>query len=219
MKKLFLLAVATLIMGTTAKAQIGESKSKKIETTYTTTTRTVEVLPNKNYNRIFFGFANTKFSMDGESESAPGFDLGWTKGINVTKGKRLPLYIETGLAMNMFIGDVISEKDKLLNFEIPVNITYRWNIPGTKILASPYFGFHFKINALWKDDDSNNYFDIDGTKRFQFGCGLGANFDIKHFYFGIGGDFDFMPIAKFETRYDDYSMKTIGVRVNIGVTW
>ena len=219
MKKSILLTTAALTLSMAAMAQIGESKSKKIETTYTTTTRTVEVQTNKDYNRIYFGYAPTKFSADGESETLHGFDLGWMRGFNVTKGRRLPLYVEAGIAMNADFGECLSESDKLMNFEIPFGVTYRWNIPNTKIYVSPYFGFHFKINALWMDDDGDSYFDVDDTHRFQFGMQLGGHIDFNRFYMGIGWDKDFISIADIETRYDDYSLSTSGVRVNIGFTF
>ena len=215
-----LLTAAALSLSMTAMAQIGESKSKKIETTYTTTTQTVEVEQNKDYNRIYFGYAPTKFSGGEESLTWHGFDLGYMRGINVTKGRRLPLYVEAGLAMNADFGD----DGKLLNFEIPFGVAYRWTIPNTQIQFSPYFGFHFKINALWNDDEGESYFDyddddIEDTHRFQFGMQLGGHFDYKHFYFGIGWDKDFNSIAEGEERYYDYSVKTSGVRVNIGYTF
>lgn len=219
MKKMYALAVAALCVSMTATAQIGESKSQKIETTYTTTTRTLEVQPNKNYNRIIFGWAPTKFKTEGDSETLQGFNLGWTGGYNVTKGKRLPLYFETGLTMNADFGECRSKSDKLLNFEIPMNITYRYNFKNTKIYVAPYFGFHFKINAMWRGENSRgksvDYFDADGTNRFQFGMQLGVNFDINRFNIGFGWDNDFMPI----TKVNGYKLKTSGARINIGVTF
>lgn len=220
MKKFFTLAVAAIMFGTAANAQIGESKAKKIETTYTTTstTKTVAVAENPNYNRIYIGYAPTKMkaSYAGYSDSYTqhGFDLGWTGGYNVTKGHRLPLYVEAGVAMNLTAKD-----DVLLNFEIPFGITYRYNIPNTPIHLAPYFGFHLKVNALWIDDDSDSYFDYDGTHRAQFGMQLGANFDIKHFYVGIGWENDFNSIWTVDMGRDDMKFKTSGVRVRMGVTF
>lgn len=219
MKKSILLTAAALSLSMTAMAQIGESKSKKIETTYTTTTQTVVVEQNKDYNRIYFGYAPTKLSADGESETMHGFDLGYMRGFNVTKGRRLPLYVEAGLALNADFGEALSESDKLLNFEIPFGVAYRWTIPHTQIHISPYFGFHFKVNALWNNDDGDSYFDADETHRFQFGMQLGGHFDFNRFYLGIGWDKDFMSIADVDGRYEDFSIKTSGVRVNIGVTF
>lgn len=213
MKKVLSLAIVAMVFGTTAKAQIGESKSKKNETTYTT--RTVVVDANQNYNRIYFGYAPTKFSMSGDSETMHGIDFGWTGGYNVTKGKCLPLYVEAGLAMNTDFGECISTSDKLLNFEIPFSATYRYNFKNTKIYAAPYFGFHFKVNALWNDDEGDSYFDYVDANRFQFGMQLGVNFDINHFYVGFGWDKDFMPIADLHVA----NLNTSGARINIGYTF
>lgn len=216
MKKMLSIAVVALFVGMTASAQIGESKSKKIETTYTTTTTTKVVEENANYNRIFFGYAQTKLSAEGVSESMHGFSTGWLGGYNVTPKKKLPLYLEAGVALNAGFGEVYTSSDKLLNIEAPVNITYRYNIPNTKIRLSPYFGFHFKVNVLALDEDGDSYFDGDAFKRFQFGMQLGANFDFNHFYVGVGWNKDFLPFAKIEDWYDTYKLKTSGARVNIG---
>ncbi|MBR6030987.1 MAG: outer membrane beta-barrel protein [Bacteroidaceae bacterium] len=214
MKKLFTLAAVALFVGTTASAQIGESKSKKIETTYTTTTREV-TQQYENYNRIIFGWAPTTFSLDDESEMIHGFDFGWNIGINVTRGKRLPIYVETGFLMNAAFGECLSESDKLLNFEIPINATYRFKIPNTRIFISPFFGFHFKVNTLWLDDDADSYFEYDDTNRFQMGMQLGANFDIYNFHMGFGWNYDFIPIAEIHKE----NLTTSGARINIGVTF
>lgn len=217
MKKFLILMVATMFAGA-AKAQIVSSTSKQIKTTYTTETKTI-VNAYENYNRIYFGYAPTKFKAKHDNQSISdtmhGFDLGWTGGYNVTKGKHLPLYVEAGLAMNADFDD----PDGLVNFEIPVNVTYRYNIGQSKVKVAPYFGIHFKINAYWGDGD-DSYFDYEGTKRFQMGMQLGVNFDINHFYVGVGWDKDFNPIWKYETYYDgDAKMVTSGARVNLGFTF
>lgn len=213
MKKLLVMCAMTLFVGIASKAQIGESASKKIETTVVK----VEETPNKNYDRITFGWAPTTISLDGESTTLHGFGFGWTGGYNVTKGKRLPLYIETGIGMNVDFGEFMTESDFLMNFEVPVNVTYRYNFKNTKIYVAPYFGFHFKVNALLMDDDANSYFDYEGTNRFQFGMQLGVNFDLGKFHVGFGWDKDFMPIWDLEGT--DYSFGTSGARINIGITF
>ena len=214
MKKFFSLAAMALFMSLTVNAQIVKSEGKKIETTYTTTTKTVTT-DYKNYNRIYFGYAPTKmkakYKGTSDSETMHGLDFGWTGGYNVTKGKRLPLYIETGFALNADFDD----GDILANFEIPVNVTYRYNIGRSKVKVAPYFGFHFKINAYWSDGD-NNYFDYDGTNRVQMGMQLGVNFDLNHFYLGFGWDKDFNPIQKYQYYGDDVKLSTSGARLNIG---
>lgn len=170
---------------------------------------------NQNYNRIIFGWAPTKFSWEGGSETLQGFNLGWISGYNVTKEKSLPLYVETGLLMNAGFGECMSESDKLLAFSVPVNATYRYHFKNTKIYVAPYFGFHFKVNALWLDDDGDSYFDDNRIKRFQFGMQLGVNFDISKFNLGFGWDNDFMPIAKYKRDRTG----TSGARIHIGVVF
>jgi hypothetical protein len=219
MKKLLVMAAMAIFVSSAAQAQIGESKSKKIETTYTTTT-VVEKKTNPNYNRIIFGWAPTTFSAYGESETMQGFNVGWIGGYNVTKGKCLPLYVETGIVWNADFGECMTydESDILMNFEVPINVTYRYNFKNTKIYVAPYFGFHFKVNALWMSS-SEDYFDYDGTNRFQFGMQLGVNFDLGKFNIGFGWNNDFMPIWASEVYGEEISFHTSGARINIGVTF
>lgn len=223
MKRMLSFAVVALFAGIAANAQIGESKSKKIETTYTTTTNTVEVKQNKNYDRIYMGYAPTSigdFNRFGESFVMHGVGLGWKKGINVT-GRKLPLYLETGIATNFAFG----EGDKLFNFNIPVNITYRFKLGNTKIYIAPYWGLNFKINYLWWDggNDDHSWFDYNNVdaNRFQLGTEFGANFDIYNFHLGVGWMTDFMKLAEVNYTNSYYINKfgTSGVRVNVGVTF
>ena len=131
--------------------------------------------------------------------------------------------------MNANFGDCLNNDDILTNFEIPFGVTYRLNIPNTKIYVSPYFGFHFKINAFWTDCNNNSYFNVDGTyltqlgyidintHRFQFGMQLGGHIDFNHFYLGLGWDKDFISIINID-KYDT-KLNTSGVRINIGCTF
>lgn len=202
------------------------------ETTYTTAIKTVEFQENKNYNRIYVGYAPTKFSALLDSEIMHGCDLGWMIGLNVTKERCLPFYIEAGIAVNAVFGDCVQDDDKLINVEIPFGVTYRLNIPNTKIYISPFFGFHFKINAFWADGYNNSYFDLDGTyriqsgkyidistHRFQFGMQLGGHIDFDHFYLGISWDKDFTTIANRRNNSYNFKLNTSGVRINIGCTF
>lgn len=228
MKKTFSMAVVALFVSMTANAQIGESKSKKIETTYTTTTNVqeipeVEEKPEyKNYDRIYMSYAPTRITeyyANFDNLMMHGVGLGWKKGINVT-GKRLPLYLETGIAANFAFG----EGDKLFNFVIPINVTYRFKIASTKIYIGPYWGLNFKINYLWDwDRHDRSWFDYDSfdAKRFQMGTELGCNFDIYNFHLGVGWGVDFMKLAtpSFSNSYGIHNFKTSGVRVNVGVTF
>lgn len=68
MKRLLTMAAMAIFVGVAAMAQIGESSSKKIETTYTTTTTTVEVKksPSKGYSGML------EFNVGGGSAFAVG---------------------------------------------------------------------------------------------------------------------------------------------------
>ena len=228
MKKLFSLAAMALFVSMTAFAQGGgdikTSSSKDIKTTVT------EEGMAFHYSRFFFGYAPTSFSFDYKDKdngTMHGFNTGWIGGWNVT-GRRLPIYVEGGLTFNACFGEAITEDDKLLSLELPINATYRFNIRNTRIFIAPYFGFHFKVNVFWEDEDGKDVFDHnygyysgknfvtimddDDAKRFQFGMETGVNFDLAHFYMGIGYNYDFMPIHKVYTG----NVTTGGFRLKLG---
>lgn len=184
--------------------------------------------PSKSYHRLYAGYAPTIFYTERGNENVSdmlnGFNVGWMSGFNVTKC-RLPLYTEVGVKANVGLGDFLSDFDKYLAIEIPVNVAYRFSIPNTKIHLSPYLGVNFKVNALGKDEDGLNYFDIDGTKRFQFGMQIGGHFEFNHFYLGLGFCADFLPIFeddhlyRFGKYYYDNKVHTCGFYVNAGVVF
>ncbi len=171
---------------------------------------------NQNYNRLHVGYAPTDFSAALGEARLHGFSAGWLGGYNVTKGQ-LPLYVETGLTMNFVAGELRSDCDKMLNFEVPANLTYRYRIPKTQVRLSPYFGFHFKVTALAIDDDAHSYYNLPGTRRFQFGMQVGANVEFNRFYVGAGWNKDFMPLCTGSFPLGE--VKTSGLRVNIGVVF
>lgn len=230
MKKLFTLT-ALLAMFISAEAQIVGSTSKQIQTTYTTTTRTVSE-EYDHYNRLQWNFATTHFNpqadLDFVSSNMYGVGMGWLKGINLT-GKKIPLYLELGVSMKLGFGGNSDSEWFLWNFEIPLNVSYRIHFGSSKVKIAPYWGIHNKVNALYIDDDGDSRFDEDyyiGFKRFQIGTQLGVNFDFNHFNLGFEWGADFMPIRKLEGyttsgyyHYDTYKLKTSGIRLNIGVVW
>ena len=212
----------------------------------------------KRYNRVFIGYAPTDFhnlasgdrSLIRGEIRAHGFNVGWLGGFNITR-LALPLYLETGVTMNAgfpnfetidYGGSGLGHRwFKTLSFEVPVNITYRYNIPHTKIRISPYFGFHFKVNTLFtyaekyeitRYDESSgktivvdsyrehiDFFEQRGARRFQFGMQVGANFEINRFYIGAGWNKDFMPILLNNDGKYRNDLRTSGMRVNIGWTF
>lgn len=219
MKRLVFFALVALCMGSSAMAWAKEPAENSAATT---------VGPSKFYHRFYAGYAPTIFYTErgdkNVSDLLNGFNVGWMSGFNVTKC-RLPLYTEVGVKANVGLGDFLSDFDKYLAIEIPVNVAYRFAIPNTKIHLSPYLGVNFKVNALGKDEDGLNYFDIDGTRRFQFGMQVGGHFDFNHFYLGLGFSADFLPIFeddhlyKFGKHLYDNKVHTCGVYVNAGVVF
>lgn len=226
MKKCFSLAVVALFVSMTANAQY-DYESSRTQGETTSETRIVEEKPEyKNYDRFFFSYAPTRVAEYRHYFDAlmmHGVGMGWKKGINVT-GKRLPLYVETGIAANF----AFAEGDKLFNFVIPINATYRFKIPNTKLFIGPYWGLNFKINYFWDNGGDTwnthgeTWFGADGVdgNRFQLGTEFGCNFDIWNFHFGVGWNYDFMKLAEVSTKsYGYHNFKTSGVRVYVGVVF
>ncbi len=213
-------AVLTQMGDVATQPQKAENTNMKIEVSTPPLTKT-----NKNYNRIIFGYASTleKFDFD-QLNSDPnilhGFDVGWTVGFNVTKRMRLPLYLETGLHMAFCgFGNVNYLR---LHFTVPISVTYRYTIGHSKVCVAPYLGIHFKVNALTQTISYYDGIRDDGhIKHFQMGMQVGVNFDIKHFNVGFGWDNDFSSLYDNGNyaRYDIKTIKTSGVRINIGVVW
>ncbi|MBR1889959.1 MAG: outer membrane beta-barrel protein [Alloprevotella sp.] len=209
MKRTFLL-VACLIASYGAQAQFVSSRSE--------TDIVVDNVKgdNDNYTRVFLGYTPTFLKFSGlDSETAHGGAIGFTYGINLTKGNS-PLYLEVGLTDNL---NFSKEDEVLMALNVPINITYRFKIGDSNVRIAPYVGIRPKVNVLLLDSDGDSYFNKDyypeGPNRFQFGGQAGVNFDFNRFYLGIGYNFDFNPIWK--TYYG--KQKTSGVNVNIGVTF
>ena len=224
MKKVLSLAVVALFASTVANAQDYQSQRVQNEKEYYTNVETqiVKEKPEyKNYDRIYLSYAPTRIAEYYRYLDAlmmHGVGIGWKKGINVT-GKRLPLYLETGIAANFAFG----EGDKLFNFVIPVDVSYRFKIGNTKLYIAPYWGLNFKINYYWDKDGKKSWYDYNGVdgNRFQLGTELGCNFDIWNFHFGVGWSYDFMKLAQVDYSNTSYlhDFKTSGVRVNVGVVF
>lgn len=217
MKKYILAVLTVICMAGSAEAKIVSSESQRITVTEAPKEKKTKAKDDcSNYNRLYFGYAPTKFKYDGEKmfdHAWHGFTTGWTGGFNVT-GKRLPLYVEAGLNLtcDFYSYDYYdyyydySVKYKLLDFEIPLSATYRYQIGNTGIKVAPYFGFHLKLNAICGDG-------VAAANIARFGLQLGANLDYKHCHFGIGWDKDLTAI---ERDYYDRKVTTGGPRINIG---
>ena len=194
MKKTFLLLAGVLSIATTAvrAENTGDENGK--------------------YNRIYVGYAPSKFITTykgdkNKSDAWHGFDIGWTHGINVCKQER-PLFLEFGANMTWdFCPGKASEGGDywLVDFDVPVLVTYRYRIGESNVRISPYFGVHFKVDL--PTDDTRNI--------FRFGLQMGANVEFKKFFLGAGWDRDVTPIK----NKNKVKTTTGGPRINLGLTF
>lgn len=169
MRKTVITMMCILLTGITAKAQLVGSQTKKIETTYKTTTKTVVVNDYKNYNRISLGLSSLKLK-DSDNEEVlvyekgsigmKGLDINYLHGFSMTD--RFPLYLEVGgrLTVNHYKeseNDYDDEnnyyeaeaKTNIMALSIPVNATYKHTF-SNGIYIAPFVGLHLRFNMLGK---------------------------------------------------------------------
>lgn len=216
MKKFFTL-IAVCAVALAANAQIVSSSSRKI---------TMAQTEFPNYNRLFISYAPMTLSGDGDSFTAGGFAVGWLGGWSVSK--TAPVYVEGGLNLkyNHYSESDDYEKIKLtfLNLNVPINVSYKWNVPNVNGLSvAPYVGLHFTYNIIGKEEDewdngyrheSDDYslFDEDEcdypANRFQLGWQAGVGFNYKALYVGVGYSGEF-------TEYME-NVNTGGITLTLG---
>lgn len=127
------------------------------------------------YNQFGISYVNEKFSYDYpkgydmDDISANGFALKYIHGFSVSKS--LPMYVETGLNVNLNFGSTTydDDEDYTQKFQyaalaIPVNFAYKFNI-NEKVAIKPFLGLNVKLNLLgrtkWEytgDDDEDDYY-------------------------------------------------------------
>lgn len=223
MKKIFtLIAMCTIALA--SNAQIVSSRSRSI---------TTEQQEFPNYNRIYVAYTPMSFSGDRDYkpdmwDTAPGLTLGWTGGWSISKS--VPLYVEGGLNikwnhMSESEGDYYGREDKckcnFLSLNVPVNLSYKINIPQVEGLSiAPYAGVHLTGNLLGKGkyeshkdwEENFNLFDEDDVeytaKRIQFGWQAGVGFNYKAIYLGVGYSGEFTNYMK--------KVRTGGLVVSLG---
>lgn len=169
MKKTIIVLYAAMLACPASHAQLVGSQTKKIETTYKTTTKTVVVNEYNNYNRISIGLSALKikdsdkeevFVYDRESIGMKGLGINYLHGFSLTD--RFPLYVEVGgrLTFNRYKDsdeEYYNEdnyykeeaKTNILGLSIPVNATYKYTFSNGLYLA-PFVGIHFRVNLLGK---------------------------------------------------------------------
>ena len=174
----------------------------------------------KDYNRVEIYYApmfvdhfNTRSNRfnnwSTSSMTAHGFKAGYTHGFHLSK--KWPMFIEAGANLQYNHktleneemdedGNLYDVSVKYLRLNIPVAFTWRFAVGSKKLWKiSPYTGFNFGINLLYKMDgdsmfgDNNDYY---SANRFQFGLIEGVNFTYKCWNFGINYVIDLMPLDK-----------------------
>ena len=151
--------------------------------------------------------------------TAHGFKAGYTHGFHLSK--KWPMFIEAGANLQYNHktlenaefdedGNLYDVSVKYLRLNIPVAFTWRFAVGSKKLWKiSPYTGFNFGINLLYKANDRNmfNFIEEYGSivgmtddgysaKRFQFGLIEGVNFTYKCWNFGLNYVIDLMPLDK-----------------------
>lgn len=198
----------------------------------------------ENYNRVGISYDNTHYGYNKEYRgddpttgfSTNGFGLNYIHGWQITS---MPLYLEAGLNFNMnFYGkkDIKEQYDDFwyqgkenfqnMNFQVPVNIGYRFMVANDLVGIQPFVGLNFKLNLVSKSKysmDSNdadykydgewlNYFSSDEKNmgssdatwnRFQMGWQIGVTFSYKPVFFTVQYGTDFIPAYSHKFEYID----------------
>lgn len=166
MKKLLVMAAMTIMGSVVASAQIGESKSKKIETTYTTTTTTINVdkAPFKGYK----GMVDFVYGAGvGDLEGIGRFGLSTVHGYQINPY----IFVGGGLQFNYYYD---AEE-----FAMPIFADARATWPFSKI-AALYFDYRIGYTA----GDAISGFYMSPSVGIRVGRKSAFNFSIGYEYQG-----------------------------------
>lgn len=217
MKKLFVtLAAALISLG--ASAQLISSNT-------TVRHRTAKA----GYDRLALSYNHIGIEKDFVPESLNGVSFAWTKGIPLSSN--IPLYLETGVGLTYGFGSETyeygdgyyysDEEDvtfSYLGLTVPVNVTYRFDIPNTPLKISPFAGFYLRGNILGKnsreDGDDYDWFDAEdddyNAKRLSFGFQLGVGLEVSKLYLGLSYGTDMTTFVKHVDKPSIFSA-TVGI--------
>ena len=234
-KARLLVAAALLAVATSASAQFTNSSSSS---------SSASVGSNEGWSTFYVQYNPIKahWEDDGEDEdySYNGITIGYSHAFSVSKS--IPLFVEAGLGLQFamykddtevyiewedgndygYYSDDGTEKWNVFSAKVPVNLMYKWNIPGSNISLVPHLGVTFRYNIVGKqkieaDDDDvesldNNLFDEDDMgkdakwNRFQVGWQIGVNAQFNNSWLvGVSYGTDFSEIA------ENTKMKTTSV--------
>lgn len=150
------------------------------------------------YNRISISYRNVNFGFDGGGLNFNGGSFDYIHGFGVSKS--IPIYVETGVSAAFTTKDFGSGSyGGYMTIDVPINCSYRFAIPNSEFIISPFLGLNFKGNVIGTNDvatDTQRWFNDSGFKRFQLGWNIGAGACYKKLYLGISYGTDFIQIAK-----------------------
>ena len=233
-KARLLVAAALLAVATTASAQFTNSSSSS----------SASVGSNEGWSTFYVQYNPIKATWDDGDEdedySLNGFTVGYSHAFSVSKN--IPLFVEAGLGLQFamykedtevliewedesgyhYYEDDGTEKWNVFSAKVPVNLMYRWNIPGSNVSLMPHLGVTFRYNIVGKqkieadDDDVEsadfNLFDEDDMgkdndwSRFQVGWQIGVNAQINNSWLvGVSYGTDFSELWK------DAKLKTTSI--------
>lgn len=186
-----------------AGVQICLREMKKLFLTLLCAVLTAGAVSAQEYQKHVFGvraglnFANVSF--DGISpESKAGFHLGGSYQYLFTD--RMPLYLETGLQITQkgFKHDSSSWKCNAFYFEIPVLVTYKFEVADDiRLLPAGGFYYGFGFAGKTKMGSKSDTFGSDGLfKRSDFGMRFSASVEWRQYVFGVGYEFSLTNVAK-----------------------
>ena len=203
MKKLFMIALAA-VFSLGASAQLVSSN-------------TITHTKGNGYNRLSVSYDSwSKFEKG--FDGASGVSAAWTKGISVSQSA--PLFIETGLGLNYAWGEILDEIDlSWLSLTVPINLTYKYEIPNSGITIAPYAGLFLRGNIIgnlssdYLNDDINLFDDYsDGgaeASRFSWGWNIGVGVEFSKLYVGVNYSNDFNEFIEDADKLSKFSA-TVG---------
>lgn len=157
-------------------------------------------------------FANMSFSGDGGNyspDSRTAFNVGLTVDLPLLES----MYIKSGLFYSgkgyKVDGNTVSPS----YLEIPILASYRYNFSDATQLqfnVGPYLAF-----GIYGGE--NDFFDHDGTKRFDLGwqVGVGLTF-VKHVNIGVAYEYGLTNVMD---ASDGISVKNSNLMINLGYTF
>lgn len=211
-----LMVVSLLVLATSASAQLSSNPSSTSDT--------------DGWNSVWVEWNPSTFKVDvkdADNQSFTGISAGYSQSFNVVPLK--PVFMEFGIGVQYsFYEEKWKEQEyyeyedeyywstrkqslDLWSVKIPVNLTYKYNMPNGIVSLLPFVGANVRFNLIGKRHDyigyktlEKNVFDkddMDGSKntynRFQLGWNIGVKAIFgKHIMAGLSYGNDFSEIAK-----------------------